>query len=89
MSRIKIERDNVILSVEEEDFKQYENAGYNKVGAAKKLAPADLQKEVNKLTKENEDLAKKIAEIEKEKIELTKENENLAKKIAELEKKVK
>lgn len=86
---IKIEKDNVILSIEEEDLAQYEARGYNKVGTTKKVASKDLEKEVTKLVKANEELTKKATEIEKEKEELAKANEELTKKVTELEKKVK
>ena len=62
---VKIEKDNVVLSIEDKDLAQYEARGYNKVGAAKKVASKDLQKEVDKLAKANEELTKKIAELEK------------------------
>lgn len=65
MAKIKIEKDNVLLSIEEEDFAQYEARGYNKVGATKKVASKDLEKEVSKLKKANEELTKKVAELEK------------------------
>ena len=86
---IKIEKDNVILSIEEEDLAQYEARGYNKVGTTKKVASKDLQKEITKLAKANEELTKKITDVEKEKEELAKANEELTKKVTELEKKVK
>lgn len=86
---VKVEKDNVILSVEDKDLAQYEARGYSKLGAAKKVASKDLQKEVNKLAKANEELTKKATDIEKEKEELAKANEELTKKVAELEKKVK
>ena len=89
MSKIRIEKDNVILSIEEEELAQYKARGYDKVGATKKVASKDLEKEVSKLKKANEDLTKKATEIEKEKEELAKANEDLTKKVAELEKKVK
>lgn len=89
MSKIKIEKDNVLLNIEEEDLAQYEARGYNKVGATKKVASKDLQKEVDKLTKTNEELTKKIVELEKEKTESIKANEELTKKVEELEKKIK
>ncbi len=89
MAKIKIEKDNVILSIEQEDFTQYEARGYNKVGATKKVAPKDLQKEVDKLAKANEELTKKAIDVEKEKEDLAKANEELTKKVIELEKKVK
>ena len=89
MSKIRIEKDNVILSIEEEELAQYKARGYDKVGATKKVASKDLEKEISKLAKANEDLSKKPTEIEKEKEELAKANEDLTKKVAELEKKVK
>ena len=89
MSKIKIEKDNVILSIEEEELAQYKARGYDKVGATKRVASKDLEKEVSKLKKANEDLTKKATEIEKEKEELVKANEDLTKKVAELEKKTK
>ena len=89
MSKIRIEKDNVILSIEEEELAQYKARGYDKVGATKKVASKDLEKEISKLAKANEDLTKKATEIEKEKEELAKANEDLTKKVAELEKKTK
>lgn len=89
MSKIKIEKDNVILSIEEEELAQYKARGYDKVGATKKVASKDLEKEVSKLKKANEELTKKSADLEKEKTELAEANEELTKKVAELEKKVK
>lgn len=89
MSKIKIEKDNVILSIEEEELAQYKARGYDKVGATKKVASKDLEKEISKLKKANEDLTKKATEIEKEKEALAKANEDLTKKVAELEKKAK
>lgn len=89
MSKIKIEKDNVILSIDEEELAQYKARGYNKVGATKKVASKDLEKEISKLNKTNEELNKKIIAVENEKSELLKSNEELNKKIAELEKKIK
>lgn len=89
MSKIKIEKDNVILSIEEEELAQYKARGYDKVGATKKGASKDLEKEISKLKKANEDLTKKATEIEKEKEALAKANEDLTKKVAELKKKAK
>ena len=62
---VKVERDNVVLSIEDKDLAQYEARGYDKVGATKKVASKDLQKEVDKLAKANEELIKKVAELEK------------------------
>lgn len=65
MSKIRIEKDNVILSIEEEELAQYKARGYDKVGATKKVAPKDLEKELSKFKKANEDLTKKVVELEK------------------------
>ncbi len=89
MAKIKIEKDNVILSIDEEDLAQYEARGYNKVGATGKVVSKNLQKEVDKLAKANEELKKKVAETEKQNEELAKANEELTKKVTELEKKAK
>jgi hypothetical protein len=89
MAKIKIEKDNVILSIEDEDLAQYEARGYSKVGATKKVASKDSEKELKKITKLNEELEVKITKLEEEKTELEKLNEELTVKITELEKKVK
>ena len=86
---IKVEKDNVILSINEEDLGQYEARGFNKVGATKKVASKDLEKEVSKLKKANEELTKKTTDLENDKTELAKANEELTKKVSELEKKTK
>ena len=65
MSKIKIEKDNVILSIDEEELAQYKARGYDKVGATKKVASKDLENEKSELLKSNEELNKKIAELEK------------------------
>lgn len=62
---IKVAKDNAILSIKQEDLAQYEARGYKKLGATKKVASKDLQKEVDKLAKANEELTKKVAELEK------------------------
>lgn len=89
MSKIRVIKDNVLLSIEEEELAQYEARGYSKLGATKKVAPKDLEKELKKIAKLNEELTAKIAKVEEEKAELVKLNEELTAKIAELEKKVK
>lgn len=89
MSKIRIEKDNVILSIEEEELAQYKARGYDKVGATKKVASKDLEKEISKLAKANEELTKKSTDLENQKSELVKANEELTKKVAELEKKIK
>jgi septal ring factor EnvC (AmiA/AmiB activator) len=88
MSKIKIVKDNVLLSIEEEELAQYEARGYSKLGATKKVA-SNLEKELKKIAKVNEELTAKITKIEEEKTELAKVNEELTAKIAELEKKEK
>ena len=89
MSKIKIVKDNVLLSIEEEELAQYEARGYSKLGATKKVTPKDLEKKLKKIAKVNEELTAKITKVEEEKTELVKVNEELTAKIAELEKKVK
>lgn len=64
MSKIKIVKDNVLLSIEEEELAQYEARGYSKLGATKKVA-SNLEKELKKIAKVNEELTAKIAELEK------------------------
>ena len=86
MSKIKIVKDNVLLSIEEEELAQYEARGYSKLGATKKVASNDLEKKLKKIAKVNEEL---ITKVEEEKTELAKVNEELTAKIVELEKKVK
>ena len=89
MSKIRVVKDNVLLSIEEEELTQYEARGYSKLGATKKVASKDLEKELKKIAKVNEELTVKITKVEEEKTELAKVNEELTVKIAELEKKVK
>lgn len=89
MSKIKIVKDNVLLSIEEEELAQYEARGYSKLGATKKVASKDLEKELKKIAELNKELTAKITKVEEEKVELVKLNKELTAKIAELEKKVK
>ena len=93
---IRVVKDNAVLSIKEEDLTQYEARGYNKVGAIKKVALKDLEKEIAKLTKINEKLTVDNEELTKinEKLtvdneELTKANEKLTKDIEELKRNVK
>ena len=65
MSKIKIVKDNVLLSIEEEELAQYEAKGYSKLGATKKVASNDLEKKLKKIAKVNEELIAKIAELDK------------------------
>ena len=89
MSKIRVEKGNALLLIEEEELAQYEARGYSKLGATKKVASKDLEKELKKIAKVNEELTAKITKVEEEKAELAKVNEELTAKIAELEKKVK
>ncbi len=89
MSKIRVVKDNVLLSIDEEELTQYEARGYSKLGATKKGVSKDLEKELKKIVKVNEELTAKITKVEEEKTELVKVNEELTAKIAELEKKVK
>ena len=89
MSKIRVEKGNALLLIEEEELAQYEARGYSKLGATKKVASKDLEKELKKIAKVNEELTAKITKVEEEKTEITKVNEELTAKIAELEKKEK
>ena len=89
MSKIRVEKGNALLLIEEEELAQYEARGYSKLGATKKVASKNLEKELKKIAKVNEDLTAKITKVEEEKTELAKVNEDLTAKIAELEKKAK
>lgn len=89
MSKIRVIKDNVLLSIDEEELTQYEARGYSKLGVSKKVASKDFEKELKKIAKVNEKLTAKITKVEEEKTELVKVNEELTAKIAELEKKVK
>ena len=89
MSKIRVEKGNALLLIEEEELAQYEARGYSKLGATKKVASKDLEKELKKIAKVNEELTDKITKVEEEKTELTKVNEELTAKIAEWEKKEK
>ena len=65
MSKIRVEKGNALLLIEEEELAQYEARGYSKLGATKKVASKDLEKELKKIVKVNEELTAKIAELEK------------------------
>ncbi len=65
MSKIRVEKGNALLLIEEEELAQYEARGYSKLGATKKVASKDLEKELKKIAKVNEELTAKIAELEK------------------------
>lgn len=65
MSKIRVEKGNALLFIEEEELAQYEARGYSKLGATKKVVPKDLEKELKKVKKVNEELTEKIEELEK------------------------
>lgn len=65
MSKIRVVKDNVLLSIEEEELIQYEARGYSKLGATKKVASKDLEKELKKIAGLNKELTAKNAELEK------------------------
>ena len=65
MSKIRVEKGNALLLIEEEELAQYEARGYSKLGATKKVASKNLEKELKKIAKVNENLTAKIAELEK------------------------
>ena len=65
MSKIRVEKGKALLLIEEEELAQYEARGYSKLGATKKVASKDLEKELKKIAKVNEELTAKIAELEK------------------------
>ena len=65
MSKIRVEKGNALLLIEEEELAQYEARGYSKLGATKKVASKDLEKELKKIAKVNDELTAKIAELEK------------------------
>lgn len=51
MSKIRVVKDNVLLSIEEEELTQYEARGYSKLGSTKKVVSKDLEKELKKSQK--------------------------------------
>ena len=53
-NKIRIEKDNVILSINEEDLAQYEARGYKKMKAQKKENPKKIVKTNEKVIKKDE-----------------------------------
>lgn len=51
MSKIRVEKGNALLFIEEDELAQYEARGYSKLGATKKVASKDLEKELKKIAK--------------------------------------
>ena len=80
---IKIEKDNVILSIDDTEYSQYKARGYRKLGEPEKVAPDVLEKENKSLKANNEKLKAEIetlkANNEELKAEITKiQKENTA-----------
>lgn len=46
---IKVEKDNVILSIKQEDLAQYETRGYKKMEEATKVTSSKVKKTVKKV----------------------------------------
>lgn len=79
-NKIKIERENVILSIDSEELSKYEQQGFNKLGEKnKKISP-------NSILKENKQLKEKVKELEENVNKMKEENEKLKGKIAESKK---
>ena len=57
---IKVQRDNVVLSIDESNLGQYEARGYQKVGTKKEATKEELRKEIERLSKANQELTKKL-----------------------------
>lgn len=93
MSKLKVEKDNVVLAIEEDCLAEYEARGYEKVGATKKVAPKDADKKIADLTKknaliekENTELKNKNTVLETENTELKNKNSTFEKEIEDLKK---
>lgn len=79
-SKIRVERDNVILSINSEEVSKYEQQGFYKLGEKnKKSSP-------NSILKENAQLKKKIKEFEERVNKIKEEKEELKKQIEETKK---
>ena len=57
---VKVQRDNVVLSIDESNLGQYEARGYRKVGAKKDATKEELKKEIERLNKVNQELTEKL-----------------------------
>ena len=51
MSKIRVEKGNALLLIEEEELAQYEARGYSKLGAPKKVASKRFRKRTKKINK--------------------------------------
>lgn len=70
-NKIKIERENVILSIDSEELSKYEQQGFNKLGEKnKKSSP-------NSILKENKQLKEKVKELEENVNKMKEENKQL------------
>ena len=85
MSKIRVEKGNALLLIEEEELAQYEARGYSKLGATKKVASKDLEKELKKIAKVNEELTAKRTKVEEEKTDLANVKWERTSRIAEVE----
>lgn len=57
---IKVQRDNAILSISEANLGQYEARGYSMIGTKKDATKEELQKEIERLNKVNQELTEKL-----------------------------
>ena len=57
---IKIQKDNVVLSIDDSNLGQYEARGYKKLGAKKDVTKEELTKEIERLNRVNQELAEKL-----------------------------
>lgn len=57
---VKIQKDNVVLSINESDLEQYKSRGYQEIGAKKEKTKEDLEKEIERLNKTNQELTEKL-----------------------------
>ena len=57
---IKVQRDNVVLSIDESNLGQYKARGYQEVGAKKDVTNEELKREIDRLNKVNQELTEKL-----------------------------
>lgn len=57
---IKVQKDNVVLSIENSNLGQYEARGYQEIGAKKEVTKEELKKEIERLNKINKELSEKL-----------------------------
>ncbi len=88
MEKVKVIKDNAVLSINKEELAQYKARGYRELGATERVAP-ELEKEIKKFTKKVEELTKANEKLTADNEELTKANEKLTADMEELRKKLK